>query len=170
MKVLTLPDGQDSIAVWPANGTSAVVLQSADVSGGSSGVVLTGGDIQGASFPVGDGASVDVQTLNIDTTGLGIGGALIQCAGSVGVVGNGELFFEVILDGEELSPALGCLLNVADGTVAAYSIGGVLSLSEGAHTIVVRCTTFSGTTCTVNPSRGEAGPLSISTLLWFTPA
>ncbi len=31
MKVLTLPDQQDSVAVWPANGTAAVILQAENI-------------------------------------------------------------------------------------------------------------------------------------------
>ncbi len=169
MNVLTLPDGQDSIDVWPSNGTSAVKLQAVAMSG-SSPIVLTGGDVEGATQPVGDASSVEVQTLNIDTTGLGVGAVMMTCAGSVQLSGTAALTMHVRLDGSELSPPMGCRLSQADGSVAAYAMQGVIPLSEGPHTLTVVCTTDSGTTAVVNPTGGELGAQSISTLLWFLAA
>jgi len=173
MRVVTLPDGAQSVTVLPAAGGSPVFLGTADVESGGGAIPFVGGDQTGAGFDVGDGSSVDIQTLDIDTTGDNVAAALIVCTGSINVgasegFGSGRL--EVLLDGVSVSPRIGSQFNVADGTTLPYTMSGVLTLSEGAHTIVVRCSTDGGTTATVNPSFDEAGGMNSSVVLWYLSA
>lgn len=90
MKVLTLPDGQDQVAVWPANGTAAVILQAEamDPSGGvatvQAGIGIAVDDTDPANPVVSNTGVLDVAA----GTGIAIGGtAQHPSVANTGVLG-----------------------------------------------------------------------------------
>lgn len=166
MKALTLPDGQDQIAVWPANGTSAVMLVAQDVSGG--GGISTNGDVEQGETDVAPSATEIINQFSLDSTGFA--SAWFLCAGCVHVAsetGNGSCTFTVLLDDAPLSPPQGCIIEVATGETVAYAVNAfVVFGSAGPHTVKLVCTSDANTQTAVNPG----GVVSSTVLALFIPA
>jgi hypothetical protein len=172
MRVVTLPDGAISANVLAAAG-SPLFLGTEEVSTTGGPFVTTGGDQTAAPTHVGDGATATVQTVAVDTTGLGIAGAYIWCTASVAlaaVEGNASIDLEVLLDDAAITPVrIGQRLIAADGTTLGYSLSGLIIIPEGAHTIKLQATTQAGTTADVNPTVAESS-FNASIVLFFLAA
>ena len=153
MRVVTLPDGAQSTTVLPAGGGSPVFLGTAEVSSSGGPIVLNGGDFTGASTVVNPEGTQTVQTLAIDTTGLGIGAVMVWVSGCVALASStvASCTVEFTVDGASLSPAAGNTLELSASGTVSYSFMAIAALSEGAHTLRVVCSTDANTTATTNP-------------------
>lgn len=155
MRVVTLPDGAQSVTVLPAGGGSPVFLGTTDLPPGTAPVFVTlGGDITGAETSVGSGATAIVQGNTFDTTGLGVNAAQVTATGTVQLTaaGIGSVRLDILVDGVPVAPVpFGNVIEVATGSTVSYAIQGSIAWSDGPHQVQVRVTTAVGTTAKVNP-------------------